>query len=113
MKYLIVSVIVALLAVIFAIQNPMVVAIAFLGWTFEMSLAVVILGAAIFGAIVVWPTMLYMQLRLKWQLKKAQQAQSALEGENKLLKEKVEKLEKPAAAEAVSHTASEKKGSEG
>ena len=109
MKYLVVSFIVAVLAVIFAIQNPMVVDISFLSWTFNMSLAVIILGAAIFGAIVVWPTMLYMQLRLKWQLKKAQRA---LEDENKFLKEKLDKLEKPATP-AAPPTSPEQKSAEG
>ena len=116
MKYLVISFIVAILAVIFAVQNTTVVAVSFLSWSFEMSLAVIILCAAAFGVIVALPPMLYMQLRLKWQLRKSQQAQRDLGDENKSLKEKVEKLEKPEKPEALAaapQTPSEQKPAEG
>ena len=54
MSILVLALMCALLAAVFAVQNAKPVAVAFLAWQFEISLVLVILGAAALGAAAVF-----------------------------------------------------------
>lgn len=55
----------AILIAIFAIQNASIVALNILMWEFEISLAVVVLGSIIFGALVIGIFSYFKQFQLK------------------------------------------------
>lgn len=55
----------AILIAIFAIQNASIVALNMLMWEFEISLAVVVLGSIIFGALVIGIFSYFKQFQLK------------------------------------------------
>lgn len=90
--YSVLALIFALLVAIFAIQNAGMVEINFLIWRFpRISLVLVILGSAAFGALFVFLLGLVKQLKLSramWELK----------NQNKKLSETIAQLEQPAAA---------------
>lgn len=67
--YVIVSLIVALLAVVFALQNNIPTAVHFLAWKFEGSLALVILVATAAGALISFFASLPALLKIKWHLR--------------------------------------------
>jgi len=101
MKYIIFSLGIALLAVMFAVQNSMVVPVSFLTFSFEASLVVVITLSAIFGALIIWPPTLFMQVRLHRKIAQLEEIQQPLENENKRLKEELLKLKKQPDTEAT------------
>jgi len=84
--YLVGALLFALLVALFAVQNTMMVKIAFLLWQFEVSLVLVILGAASFGALCVFLVGMFKNIG-SWR------KQRELEGKNKVLSEKVKELE--------------------
>jgi len=90
--YSLLALIFALLVAIFAIQNAGMVEINFLVWRFpQISLVLVILGSAAFGAIFVFLLGLVKQLKMSraiWELK----------SQNKKLNEALARLEQPATA---------------
>jgi uncharacterized integral membrane protein len=76
---LFVSLAVAILTVVFALQNNAPTSLGFLSWTFESSLAVVILVAVAAGALVSFLAALPGMVRLKWHLRSARQRIAQLE----------------------------------
>jgi len=84
--YLVGALIFALLVAVFAVQNTMMVTISFLMWEFNISLVLVILGAASFGALCVFLVGMFKNFGL-WR------KQRDLEGKNKLQGEKIKELE--------------------
>lgn len=83
---LIVAIVFLLLVVIFAVQNAGMVPIVFITWSFDLNLALVVLGAASIGAIVgtVWSWFRGIQSRgrvkeLERQLTASQEKASMLE----------------------------------
>jgi uncharacterized integral membrane protein len=84
--YLVLALLFALLVAVFAVQNTMTVQIAFLFWQFKVSLVLVILGAASFGALCVFLVGMFKNLGT-WRKNRE------LENKNKLLNEKVKELE--------------------
>ena len=84
--YLVLALLFALLVAVFAVQNTMTVPIAFLFWKLNVSLVLVILGAASFGALCVFLVGMFKNLGV-WR------KQKELENKNKLLTEKVKELE--------------------
>ncbi|HWQ61225.1 MAG TPA: LapA family protein [Negativicutes bacterium] len=75
----------------FAIQNALSVNVSFVTWSFQTSLVIVILGAATFGALAVISLAVPMQIKARWDLKKARQRQGELEAEVKTLQERLDK----------------------
>jgi len=91
MLFLLLAFICSLLVATFAIQNSLPVAVSFAAWSFQTSLVLVILGAATFGALAVVSLAVPMQLKARWELKKARQRQGELEAEAKTLRDRLEK----------------------
>ncbi|MPW25723.1 DUF1049 domain-containing protein [Alkalibaculum sp. M08DMB] len=80
----------ALIVAIFAIQNATPVDVDFLFWNIYVSQALVILISAIFGAIITMLLSLIKQFRSNTIIKNERNTVTALETENKSLKEKLE-----------------------
>ena len=83
---LIVAIIVAILAVVFALQNAVPIAVSFLAWRFESSLALVLLITLALGIIMsllvsVPPTIKKMKL-ISSQKKRIQELESSLQRES-------------------------------
>ena len=76
---LFVSLAVAIVTVVFALQNNAPTTLSFLTWTFEGSLAVAILGAVAAGALASFFAALPGLLRLKWHLRSARARVAQLE----------------------------------
>ncbi len=91
MLSLVVALIFALLVAAFAIQNSLPVTVSFVAWSFQTSLVIVILGAATFGALAVVSLAIPMQIKARWDLKKALHRQGELEAEAKTLQERLDK----------------------
>jgi lipopolysaccharide assembly protein A len=91
MLYLLVAFAFSFLVAVFAIQNALAVNVSFMTWSFQTSLVIVILGAATFGALAVISLAVPMQIRARWDLKKARQRQGELEAEVKTLQERLDK----------------------
>jgi len=100
MIFLIFALILSLGVAAFAVQNSLPVVVKFLYWSFETSLVIIILGSASLGAIVIFLLHLFSQLRLRWNLRSANQKIRELEDELKQLKPK------PAMAESGDNAAS-------
>lgn len=81
----------SLLVAVFAIQNSLPVTVSFVAWSFQTSLVIVILGAATFGALAVISLAVPLQLKARWDLKKARQRQGELEAGLKTLQERLDK----------------------
>ena len=64
---LVIAVIFLLLVVVFAVQNAQMVSIVFMGWAFDINLALVVLGSACIGVLVgaVWVWFRHMGIRAK------------------------------------------------
>mgnify|MGYP000488653755 CR=1 FL=1 len=76
----------AILIAIFAIQNASIVALNILMWEFEISLAVVVLGSIIFGALVIGIFSYFKQFQLKRRNKNLKlEIQSLKEERDKLI----------------------------
>lgn len=73
------SLAVAVLAVVFALQNNGPTALKFLTWTFQGSLAVVILVSVVAGALASFLAALPGMIKLKWQLRSSRQRVAELE----------------------------------
>ncbi|MDR3592949.1 MAG: LapA family protein [Negativicutes bacterium] len=86
MFYLILALAFSLVVAVFAIQNSLPVSVAFLSWSFQTSLVIVILGAATLGALSTLSLAVLMQVKARWALKKVKQRQGELEAEIETLK---------------------------
>lgn len=91
MLFLLIAFVFSLLVAVFAIQNSLPVTVSFMAWSFQTSLVIVILGAATFAALAVVSLAVPIQLRARWELKKARQRQGELEAETKTLQERLDK----------------------
>ncbi|SRR6056297_589605 len=84
----------AILIAIFAIQNASIVALNILMWEFEISLAVVVLGSIIFGALVIGIFSYFKQFQLKRKNKNLKLEIQSLKEELDDLKEEKRRLER-------------------
>ncbi|WP_425061198.1 hypothetical protein SCACP_19810 [Sporomusa carbonis] len=80
----------ALLVAVLAVQNSLPVTVTFFVWSFQISLVVIILGAATFGAMTILSLAMLVQFKLRRSLYKTKQIQQQLEDENRELKAKYE-----------------------
>ncbi|MCK8825225.1 LapA family protein [Fuchsiella alkaliacetigena] len=78
---LVVALVFALLVALFAIQNATMVEVVLFTWEFETSLVVIILGAAILGALSVGLFSVVKQIKWRMRLRKKEQQISSLESE--------------------------------
>ena len=97
--YLILAIALATLAVAFALQNNMMVTVTFGIWSFDSSLAMMLVIAGGIGAtisvLVSWPGMIKIQwegLRLRRQVSKLEEDKAALEQRNTQLEEELAKF---------------------
>ncbi len=94
--YLIIALVIAVLAVIFALQNSMLVAVSFFSWTITGSLSLVLLATlaigVLIGLLVLSPALLKKTIKSSSQRKRI----DALENEVSQHKAKVAELQKPA-----------------
>ncbi|MBP2652956.1 MAG: hypothetical protein H6Q73_525 [Firmicutes bacterium] len=93
MLYFVLALVFMLVVTVFAVQNALPVTVGFLYWSFETSLVIVILCAAIFGALAATSISVPVQIRLRWELRKARQRSGELETHNYMLKSKLELLD--------------------
>lgn len=84
----------AFLIALFAVQNSMVVSVNLLVWNIEASLVIVILGAASLGFLMALSLQFYAQLKLRYQLYKAN-------SRIKHLEEELARIKPPAKADQV------------
>jgi uncharacterized integral membrane protein len=102
---LIVAIIVAILAVVFALQNAVPITVSFLTWRFESSLALVLLITVALGVImsllVSVPSMIKRRKIISNQKKKIRELESSLqkESESKIEEEKGIKIEEEIESE--------------
>lgn len=104
MLSLVLALVFALLVAAFAIQNSLPVTVSFVTWSFHTSLVIVILGAAIFGALAVMSLAVPMQVKARWDLKKALHRQGELEAEAKTLQERLDREMAKEQVQEVSKT---------
>lgn len=91
MLYLFFALVFSLFVAIFAIQNSLAVTVSVVAWSFQTSLVIVILGSATFGALAIISLAIPLQLKARWDLKKARQRQGELEAEVKTVQERLER----------------------
>jgi len=82
----------AILIAIFAIQNASIVALNLLMWKFEISLAVVVLGSIIFGALVIGIFSYFKQFQLRRKNKNLKLEIQSLKDEIENKEEEISKL---------------------
>jgi uncharacterized integral membrane protein len=87
---LILALLIAILAVVFAVQNPAMVAVTFLAWDVEQSLALVLIFTLVLGIVIGLLGMLPGLIRSRWRL--TAQAKK-LEATEKKLQEEILKRE--------------------
>lgn len=75
------AIVFAFMIALFAVQNSMMVNVTMLKWNVEASLVMVILAAASLGFLTAFSLHLYVQVRLRYQLYKAQSRIKQLEQE--------------------------------
>ncbi len=102
--YLIVALVIAVLAVIFALQNSMLVTISFFSWTISGSLSLVLLATlaigVLIGLLVLAPNLLKKTFKSSSQRKRI----DALENEVSQHKAKVAELQKPVPTPTLPET---------
>lgn len=77
--YVIVSLAVAALAIVFSLQNNIPTAVQFLAWKFEGSLAIIFLAAVAAGVLIGFFASLPAHLRTRWNLRAARKRVEQLE----------------------------------
>src|SRR6056297_4359130 len=82
----------AILIAIFAIQNASIVALNLLMWKFEISLAVVVLGSIIFGALVIGIFSYFKQFQLRRKNKNLKLEIQSLKDEIENKEEEINKI---------------------
>jgi putative membrane protein len=113
MLSLLLALVFSLLVAAFAIQNSLPVTVSFAVWSFQTSLVLVILGAATFGALAVISLAVPMQIKARWDLKKAHHRQGELEAEAKTLQERLDRELAKDASPNTSPNASNDAGQNG
>jgi lipopolysaccharide assembly protein A len=91
MRFLVLAFLFALLVAIFALQNSLSVTVSFMNWSFATSLVIIILGAAIFGALTMFSLAGLVQIRLRHTLQREKQKNIDLEAEISTLKNNLER----------------------
>jgi uncharacterized integral membrane protein len=95
--WLIMAIVIAILAVFFALQNAIPITVSFLTWKFESSLALVLLITIALGVLmsllVSVPSKIKKMKMILNQKKRIQELESALQFENDVKEKKVENLE--------------------
>ncbi len=91
--FLVIALIIALVAVIFALQNTAVVAIHFLAWSTQGSLALVLLLTLAVGAVICYFAVLPTIVKDKWSLRGLRKRMNDVEARLAVQKSRIEELE--------------------
>ena len=89
MQYVFLALLFSLLVATFAVQNALPVTVTFMVWSFQLSLVIIILGSATFGAMIVLSLATLMQFRLRHMLQKNRQQLGELKAENSTLQDRL------------------------
>jgi uncharacterized integral membrane protein len=92
--FIIIALLIAIVAVIFALQNTAAVTVAFLFWSVDSSLALVLLVTLLGGVLISILTSLPGSIRSKWTISSQKKKLVALESERDALKLKVDEADK-------------------
>lgn len=92
--FLLLALLIAVFAVIFALQNPIHVIVSFLFWQFDQSLALVLLLAVALGVLIGLLTIMPTVIRAKLKTSNQKKRIDLLEKENTDIKAKAEELDK-------------------
>jgi uncharacterized integral membrane protein len=90
--YLILALVIAILAVIFALQNVAVVSISFFTWSVNVSLAVALLVALGIGVLISILISIPDRVKSGWNVSKKNRKYSSLEEERDSLKQKIDEI---------------------
>ena len=90
MRFVILAFIFAFIVAVFAVQNSLPVTVSLFGWSFSISLVIIILGSATFGALTILSLALIVQYRMKQSFKQLLHRQGELEAENIILQKRLE-----------------------
>ncbi|HVN56003.1 MAG TPA: lipopolysaccharide assembly protein LapA domain-containing protein [Anaerolineaceae bacterium] len=93
LAFVILALIVAALAVVFALQNPTTVTVTFLIWSFQGSLALILLGAVAIGLLICLLATSPGLIRSRWAAGSHRKKASALEVQRDEYKARAEKAE--------------------
>jgi putative membrane protein len=88
--FLILALVIALVAVIFALQNTAAITVSFLFWQFHGSLALVLIISLAVGALITIMALLPGILRGRWSLRKLRKQLAEVEGDLKAHKQSLE-----------------------
>lgn len=91
--FLVIALIIALVAVIFALQNTAVVAIHFLAWGTQGSLALVLLLTLAVGAVICYFALLPTVVKDKWSLRSQRKRLNDAEARLAVQKSRIDELE--------------------
>ncbi|MDI3547682.1 MAG: hypothetical protein PWR10_1334 [Halanaerobiales bacterium] len=86
----------ALIVAIFAIQNANTVSISIFTWKYEVSLVIIVLGAIVFGAIIMGLVTSIKQIRLSRELRAVKNEREKLQETNRVLEKRIAQLKKEA-----------------
>lgn len=92
--FIIIALLIAIIAVIFALQNVTAITISFLFWSYNGSLALVLLITLAVGVLISLLASLPGLIRGKWTISNQKKKLSALETERNTFKQKAEEAEK-------------------
>lgn len=91
---LIIALLIAILAIVFALQNTAAVTITFLVWTFQGSLALVMILALVAGVLIAFFALLPSSIRLRLRASSHKRDKSDLESSLEVCRQEVESLRK-------------------
>lgn len=94
--YLLSALVFALIVAVFAVQNAQVVTLGFFGWGQEVSLSVVIIGAAAGGAVLAVLPLLFRHAQLRLKLWECEGRLDKLTAEHKRVRAELGRLTAPA-----------------
>ena len=92
--FLFFALIIAILAILFAVQNNAPVEVSFAVWTFEGSLALVLLVAMAVGAVISFFASLPTNIKVRWTLRNQTKKMNQLEANLAEYKQKAEEAQK-------------------
>lgn len=95
------ALLIAVLAVVFALQNTAPATVSVLFWSFRGSLALILLGALIAGALISFFASLPTLARSKWAQRGQRKKLAALEASLAAQQTRIEELERQQAAQAA------------
>jgi uncharacterized integral membrane protein len=100
--FTIIALLIAILAVVFALQNTAVVTVTFLVWNFQSSLALVLLLALVAGLLICFLAMAPGMIRSGWRASRQRKLLDRLENDLAEHRRKLDEPRKPEAEEPES-----------